>query len=51
MRSSRVVRANAEVATVLGSIPASSDTMESEGMADEAVLNTLIKKKEQFPNK
>jgi len=29
MRSSRVV--NAKVATVLGSIPASSDTVESEG--------------------
>jgi hypothetical protein len=31
-----------EVATVLGSIPASSDTVESEGgAADEAVLNKL----------
>jgi hypothetical protein len=30
--------ANAEVATVLGSIPANSDTMESES-ADEVVLN------------
>jgi hypothetical protein len=31
MSSSRVVRANAVVATVLGSIPASSDSVESEG--------------------
>jgi hypothetical protein len=31
MRSSRVVRANAVVATFLGSIPASSDTRKSEG--------------------
>jgi hypothetical protein len=32
MRSSRVVGAvNAKVATVLGSIPTSSDTVESEG--------------------
>ncbi len=30
--------ANAEVATVLCSIPASSDTAESNGVADEAVL-------------
>jgi hypothetical protein len=29
---------NVEVATVLGSIPASSDTVESEGAAYEAVL-------------
>jgi hypothetical protein len=35
MRSCLVIRAltaNAEVATVLGSIPASSDTVESEGL-------------------
>ncbi len=32
--------ANAKVATVLGSIPASSDTVESEG-ADEAVVNKV----------
>ncbi len=35
--------ANAEVATVLGSIPASSDTVESEGAADEAVSNKVHK--------
>jgi hypothetical protein len=48
MRSSLVVRASdchVEVATVLGSIPASSDTVESEGAADEAVLNTVHKEK------
>jgi hypothetical protein len=28
-----------------GSIPASSDTVESEGQADEAVLNTVHRKK------
>jgi hypothetical protein len=48
MRSSLVVierlTANAEVATVLGSIPASADTAESEGAADEAVLNKVHKK-------
>jgi hypothetical protein len=32
--------------TVLGSIPASSDTVESEGAADEAVLNKVLKKRE-----
>jgi hypothetical protein len=31
--------------TVLGSIPASSDTVESEGAADAAVLNTVQRKK------
>jgi hypothetical protein len=36
---------NAKVATVLdGSIPAFSDTVESEGAADEAVLNKVHKK-------
>ncbi len=35
--------ANAEVATVLGPSQASSDTME--GAADEAVLNTVHRKK------
>jgi hypothetical protein len=35
------------IATVLGSIPASSDTVESEGAADEAVLNTVHRKKIQ----
>jgi hypothetical protein len=44
MRSSRVVRAflvvNAKVATVLGSIPASSDT----GAADEAMFYNVNKK-------
>jgi hypothetical protein len=38
--------ANAEVATVLCSIPASSDTS---GAADEAVLNTVHKKKSKNP--
>ncbi len=33
--------ANAKVATVLGSIPESSDTVESEGAADEALLNKV----------
>jgi hypothetical protein len=33
--------ASAVVATVLGSIPASSDTVESEGAADEAVLKIV----------
>ncbi len=36
--------AKAVVATVLGSIPASSDTVESEGRADEAVLKIVHKK-------
>jgi hypothetical protein len=47
MRSSRVDRAlavNVKVATVLGWIPASFDTVESEGAA-EAVLKNLHKKK------
>ncbi len=34
---------NAEFATALGASPASSDTVESEGSADEAVLNNLPK--------
>jgi hypothetical protein len=34
---------NANVATVLGLITASSDTVESEGTADEAMLNKIIK--------
>jgi hypothetical protein len=33
--------ANADVATVLGSIPASSNTVKSEERQDEAVLNTV----------
>jgi hypothetical protein len=37
--------ANAEVAIVLGSISASSDTVESKGAADEAVLNIVYRKK------
>ncbi len=44
MRSSRVVRASdsiAKVATVMDSIPASSDTMEFEGGAGEAVLKIV----------
>jgi hypothetical protein len=36
--------ANAEVATGQGSIPASSDTVESEGVADKAVLKKVHKK-------
>jgi hypothetical protein len=36
--------ANAEVATILGSIPASADTMESEGRQNETVLNKVHKK-------
>jgi hypothetical protein len=32
-----------KVATVLGSIPASSDTVDSERAADEAVLNKELK--------
>jgi hypothetical protein len=34
--------ANVKVATVLGSTPSSSDTVESNGAADEAVLNKNI---------
>ncbi len=53
MKSSPVVierlTANAEFTTVLGSIPASSDTVESEGRPDEAVLNKVMKKSEKFP--
>jgi hypothetical protein len=48
MRSSLVVKrltANAKVATALGLIPASSDAVESEGAADEAVLNTELREK------
>jgi len=45
MRSSRVaierLRVNVEVATVLGSIPAYSYTVSSEGAADEAVQNKV----------
>jgi hypothetical protein len=46
MRSSRVViaTATAVVATVLGSIQASFDTVESEGAEDEAVLSIVHKK-------
>jgi hypothetical protein len=40
-----LLTANVKVATVLGSIPASSDTVESEGAADEAVLNTVHRRK------
>ncbi len=51
MRSSRVVRASDSQCrswTVLASIPASSDTVESGGAADEAVLN-IVHKKEKSP--
>ncbi len=37
--------ANAKVATVLSSITASSDNVESEGAADEAVSNNIHKNK------
>jgi hypothetical protein len=42
---------NTKVATVLGGIPASSDTVECEGAVDEAVLNNVLKKKnsKNFP--
>jgi hypothetical protein len=49
MRSSRAVRASdyqcqsAIVATVLDSNPASSDTVESEGVVEEAVLKNVLK--------
>jgi hypothetical protein len=46
MRSGRVVRALiaiANVATIMGLSPASSDTVDSEGAANEAVLNTVHK--------
>ncbi len=36
-----LLTANAKVATVLGSIPASSDTVEAEGTTDEAVLKKV----------
>jgi hypothetical protein len=36
---------NALVETILGSIPAPSDTVESEGRADVAVLNIVQEKK------
>ncbi len=42
---------NAVVATVLGSILASSDTVESEGAADETELNTVHKKPKKPPFK
>jgi hypothetical protein len=42
--------ANAEVATVPGSIPASSNTVESEWAADEVMLNSVrIQKKKKSP--
>jgi hypothetical protein len=40
--------ANAEVAKVLGSIPASSDTVDI-GAADEAVLNIVYTKIQKIP--
>jgi hypothetical protein len=45
MRSFRVT-ANAKVATVMGLIPVSSDTVEAQGRrsADEAVVKKLLKK-------
>ncbi len=53
MSSSRVVRAsaiNAKVEAVLGSIPAPSDTVESAGAADEAMLNNVHKKEKSKKN-
>jgi hypothetical protein len=55
-RTNRVVRAsvltaNAEVATILGSIPASSVTVKIWGVADEAVFNTLHRDIEKNPKK
>jgi hypothetical protein len=41
--------ANVEVANVLGSAPASPDTVESEGAAYEAVLNKVQKKSKKIP--
>ncbi len=41
--------ANAEVATVLGSIPASSDTAESEGQKICQYQKTLINKESKVP--
>ncbi len=41
MRSSEVLVANAKVATVLGSIPATKDIVKYVGAADEAVLNIV----------
>jgi hypothetical protein len=43
--------ANAKVATALGSIPEFSGTVESEGAADEAVLNNVHKKNPKKPVK
>ncbi len=39
---------NAKVATVLGSIPASSEHNGIQGAADEAVLNNVYKKEEKI---
>jgi hypothetical protein len=50
MRSSQVVRAsgcNSEIATVLGSIPASSDTVESEGRQMKQCLH--LRKNRKIP--
>ncbi len=43
--------ANAEVATVLGLIPASSDHSWIWGLADEAVLNKVLKNSQKIPKK
>jgi hypothetical protein len=40
--------ANAKVATILGSIPASSDTVESKGQPNEAVVNKVHTKNESI---
>jgi hypothetical protein len=41
---SSLLTANAEVTSVLGSIPASSDKVKICGAADEAVVNKVVKK-------
>jgi hypothetical protein len=52
MRSSRLLEClpvNAGVAIVIGSIPASSNTAESEEAADEAVWNKVLNNPKQSP--
>ncbi len=43
------IKANADVVTVLRSIPASSDTVDSEGSANLAVLNNVLKTRQKPP--
>jgi hypothetical protein len=53
MRSSRAwlerLAVSVKVATVLSSIPASYDTVKSEGAADKAVLKNVHKKIKKIP--